>query len=88
MSSEDLGDIFFEARDRGVTLAFDYVDADGVPTSRVVDPIRLEPDHFFGWCCHREDVRRFVRDRMERPRLGPSPNEVHLPLGDPETDCD
>ncbi len=74
-----------EAKDRDLTIRFVYEDVDGVITSRIVDPARFDDvDNFLGWCCHREEYRKFKWSRMHLVELGPSPNEVHLPLGEPE----
>jgi len=72
------------AKDLDQTVRFLYEDQDGVVTRRMVDPARIHGIKFLGWCCHREDYRRFDMRRMHMVEFGPTANEIHLPLGEPE----
>lgn len=51
-------------------VEFDYVDSKGVPTRRVVSPIRfLASNRFLGLCLSREQPRQFYLDRCENLQL-------------------
>ncbi len=53
----------------------DYTDAKGVPTHRVVSPIRfLGRDRFLGLCLSREEPRQFYLDRCQNVRLALAAN--------------
>ena len=66
-------------------LRFEYVRADGTPSSRTVRPLGL---YFWGdkwslaaWCELREDYRNFRPDRMDAVTLGPLfPNSSQISL--------
>jgi predicted DNA-binding transcriptional regulator YafY len=51
-------------------VEFDYTDAKGVQTHRVVSPIRfLGRDRFLALCLSREEPRQFYLDRCQNVRL-------------------
>jgi predicted DNA-binding transcriptional regulator YafY len=53
-----------------LVVEFDYTDAKGVATHRVVSPIRLlGRDRFLGLCLSREEPRQFYLDRCQNMRL-------------------
>jgi predicted DNA-binding transcriptional regulator YafY len=53
-----------------LVVEFDYTDAKGVRTHRVVSPIRfLGQDRFLGLCLSREEPRQFYLDRCQNVRL-------------------
>jgi predicted DNA-binding transcriptional regulator YafY len=53
-----------------LVVEFDYTDAKGVPTHRVVSPIRfLGRDRFLALCLSREEPRQFYLDRCQNVRL-------------------
>ena len=56
-----------------LVVTFDYCDAKGVTTRRVVSPIRfLGPDRFLALCLSREEPRQFYLDRCRNLRLAPA----------------
>ncbi len=53
-----------------LVVTFDYTDAKGVATHRVVSPIRfLGGDRFLALCLSREEPRQFYVDRCQNMRL-------------------
>jgi predicted DNA-binding transcriptional regulator YafY len=53
-----------------LVVEFDYADAKGVATHRVVSPIRfLGGNRFLGLCLSREEPRQFYLDRCSGVRL-------------------
>jgi predicted DNA-binding transcriptional regulator YafY len=53
-----------------LVVAFDYCDAKGVRTRRVVSPIRfLGKDRFLALCLSREEPRQFYVQRCQNLRL-------------------
>ena len=53
-----------------LVVEFDYTDAKGVATHRVVSPIRfLGRDRFLALCLSREEPRQFYLDRCQNMRL-------------------
>jgi predicted DNA-binding transcriptional regulator YafY len=53
-----------------LVVEFDYTDAKGAQTHRVVSPIRfLGRDRFLALCLSREEPRQFYLDRCENVRL-------------------
>jgi predicted DNA-binding transcriptional regulator YafY len=53
-----------------LVVEFDYTDAKGVVTHRVVSPIRfLGRDRFLALCLSREEPRQFYMDRCQNMRL-------------------
>jgi predicted DNA-binding transcriptional regulator YafY len=53
-----------------LVVEFDYTDAKGSATHRVVSPIRfLGHDRFLGLCLSREEPRQFYLDRCQNVRL-------------------
>jgi predicted DNA-binding transcriptional regulator YafY len=51
-------------------VEFDYTDAKGVTTHRIVSPIRfLGRDRFLGLCLSREEPRQFYLERCQNVRL-------------------
>jgi len=53
-----------------LVVEFDYTDAKGIATHRVVSPIRfLSRDRFLGLCLSREEPRQFCLDRCRNVRL-------------------
>jgi predicted DNA-binding transcriptional regulator YafY len=58
-----------------LVLVFDYVDAKGVATRRVVSPIRFAgSDRFLGLCLSREEPRQFYLARCKNLRIDLSTN--------------
>jgi predicted DNA-binding transcriptional regulator YafY len=58
-----------------LVVTFDYCDAKGVATRRVVSPIRfLGQDRFLALCLSREEPRQFYLDRCQNVRLAPAAN--------------
>ena len=56
-----------------LVIEFDYTDAKGVATHRVVSPIRfLGRDRFLGLCLSCEEPRQFFLDRCQNLRLAPA----------------
>ena len=56
-----------------LVVEFDYTDAKGVPTHRVVSPIRfLGRDRFLALCLSREDPRQFYLNRCRNVCLAPA----------------
>jgi predicted DNA-binding transcriptional regulator YafY len=54
-----------------LVVEFDYCDAEGAKTHRVVSPIRfLGRDRFLALCLSREEPRQFYLDRCQNVRLG------------------
>lgn len=84
MPLHELIGILIEARQRERTVKIVYRDLVGNVTRRFVDPARIDGLWFLGWCLHREEYRRFDLRRIIWMDFGPGPNEIHLPLGDPE----
>jgi predicted DNA-binding transcriptional regulator YafY len=53
-----------------LVIEFDYTDAKGVATHRVVSPIRfLGGDRFLALCLSREEPRQFYLERCRNVRL-------------------
>ena len=53
-----------------LVMVFDYCDAQGVTTHRVVSPIRfLGNDRFLALCLSREEPRQFYLDRCQNVLL-------------------
>jgi len=53
-----------------LVVTFDYTDAKGVTTHRVVSPIRfLGRDRFLGLCLSREEPRQFYVERCQNVQL-------------------
>ena len=58
-----------------LVVTFDYCDAHGVTTHRVVSPIRfLGQDRFLALCLSREEPRQFYLERCQNVRLAPAVN--------------
>ena len=58
-----------------LVIEFDYCDAKGVNTHRVVSPIRfLGKERFLALCLSREEPRQFYLDRCRNVRLEPAAN--------------
>ncbi len=58
-----------------LVVTFDYCDANGVTTRRVVSPIRfLGRDRFLALCLSREEPRQFYVERCQNVRLAPAGN--------------
>jgi len=56
-----------------LVVEFDYTDANGVATHRVVSPIRfLGGDRFLALCLSREEPRQFRLERCHNVRLAPA----------------
>jgi predicted DNA-binding transcriptional regulator YafY len=56
-----------------LVVEFDYTDARGAVTHRVVSPIRfLGRERFLGLCLSREEPRQFYLDRCQNVRLAPA----------------
>ena len=56
-----------------LVVTFDYTDAKGVATHRVVSPIRfVGPNRFLALCLSREEPRQFYLDRCRNVRLARS----------------
>jgi len=54
-----------------LVVEFDYCDAKGARTHRVVSPIRfLGQDRFLALCLSREEPRQFYLERCQNVRLG------------------
>ena len=63
-----------------LVVQFDYCDAKGANTHRIVSPIRfLGPDRFLALCLSREEPRQFYLDRCRNVRLGPAA-DVLMPV--------
>ena len=53
-----------------LVVTFDYTDAEGAVTHRVVSPIRfLGQDRFLALCLSREEPRQFYLERCQNVRL-------------------
>ncbi len=58
-----------------LVIEFDYTDAKGVQTHRVVSPIRfLGSERFLALCLSREEPRQFYLERCQNVRLEPAAN--------------
>ena len=58
-----------------LVIEFDYCDAKGVATHRVVSPIRfLGNNRFLALCLSREEPRQFYLERCQNVRLEPAAN--------------
>ena len=58
-----------------LVVEFDYLDAKGAKTHRVVSPIRfLGRDRFLALCLSREEPRQFYVQRCQNVRLEPAAN--------------
>lgn len=58
-----------------LVVTFEYCDAKGVTTRRVVSPIRfLGGDRFLALCLSREEPRQFYVERCQNVRLAPAAN--------------
>jgi len=56
-----------------LVVTFEYCDAKGVQTQRVVSPIRfLGKDRFLALCLSREEPRQFSLERCQNVRLAPA----------------
>ena len=56
-----------------LVITFDYSDAKGATTHRVVSPIRfLGQDRFLALCLSREEPRQFYLERCRNVRLAPA----------------
>ena len=56
-----------------LVVTFDYCDAKGATTRRVVSPIRfLRKDRFLALCLSREEPRQFHLDRCQNVGLAPA----------------
>ena len=56
-----------------LVVEFDYCDAKGAKTHRVVSPIRLlGRDRFLALCLSREEPRQFYLERCQNVRLAPA----------------
>lgn len=56
-----------------LVVTFEYCDAKGVTTRRVVSPIRfLGQDRFLALCLSREEPRQFYVERCQNVRLAPA----------------
>ena len=56
-----------------LVVTFDYTDANGATTHRVVSPIRfLGRDRFLALCLSREEPRQFYLNRCQNVRLAPA----------------
>lgn len=63
-----------------LVVEFDYCDAKGSKTHRVVSPIRfLGKDRFLALCLSREEPRQFYLERCQNVRLGPAA-DVLMPV--------
>ena len=66
-----------------LVVVFDYCDANGVSTRRVVSPIRfLGRDRFLGLCLSREEPRQFYLERCGNLRLDRAGNYL-MPVAMP-----
>lgn len=60
-----------------LVVVFDYVDAQGAATRRVVSPYRFVGiSHFMGLCLVREEPRRFELNRCRNVRIDLAMNYV------------
>ncbi len=67
-----------------VVIEFDYCDAKGLITHRVVSPIRfLGHDRFLALCLCREEPRQFHLNRCQNVHLEPAANFL-MPLPMPD----
>ena len=86
---EDVLDDIRDALDDSVRLSFSYLDADGVPTRRSVDPLALAQTaqtwHLVAHDLDADDTRRFRVDRMQEVRVGDEPATHEL---DPAASAD
>ena len=58
-----------------LVVEFDYSDSKGIPTHRVVSPIRfLGKDRFLALCLSREEPRQFYLDRCENVKIEAAAN--------------
>lgn len=58
-----------------LVIMFDYCDARGVTTHRVVSPIRfMGDDRFLALCLSREEPRQFYLERCQNVRLDMAAN--------------
>ncbi|NLF73768.1 MAG: hypothetical protein GX575_32435 [Candidatus Anammoximicrobium sp.] len=56
-----------------LVVMFDYTDAKGAVSHRVVSPIRfLGQDRFLALCLSREEPRQFYLERCQNVRLAPA----------------
>ena len=56
-----------------LVVTFEYTDAKGATTHRVVSPIRfLGQDRFLALCLSREEPRQFYLERCQNMRLAPA----------------
>ncbi len=56
-----------------LVVTFEYCDAKGATTQRVVSPIRfLGQDRFLALCLSREEPRQFYLDRCRNVQLAPA----------------
>jgi predicted DNA-binding transcriptional regulator YafY len=63
-----------------LVVTFEYTDAKGVTTHRVVSPIRfLGQDRFLALCLSREEPRQFYLERCQNVRLA-SAAEFVMPV--------
>jgi len=63
-----------------LVVEFDYCDAKGARTHRIVSPIRfLGQDRFLALCLSREEPRQFYLERCQNVRLGPAA-DVLMPV--------
>jgi predicted DNA-binding transcriptional regulator YafY len=63
-----------------LVVTFDYCDARGILTHRVVSPIRfLGKDRFLALCLSREEPRQFYLERCRNVRLAPA-GEFLMPV--------
>ncbi len=64
---------------------FDYIDAKGVESRRVVSPVRfLSQNRFLALCLCREEPRQFYLERCRNIRLGRA-SDVLMPMPIVET---
>ncbi len=70
-----------------LVIEFDYCDAKGLITHRVVSPIRfLGNDRFLALCLSREEPRQFYLNRCQNVHLEPAVNFLMpLPMPYPES---
>lgn len=63
-----------------LVIEFDYTDARGAATHRVVSPIRfLASNRFLALCLSREEPRQFYLERCRNVRLAPAA-DVLMPV--------
>jgi predicted DNA-binding transcriptional regulator YafY len=63
-----------------LVIEFDYSDSKGIPTHRVVSPIRfLGNNRFLALCLSREEPRQFYLERCANLKLEPAANFL-MPL--------